>query len=450
LKKQSFFTVKREDIEGRRALLTVEFDEAQIQERVNQTAKSMAKRVRLPGYRPGKAPVRAMLRYLGEDAVREELVEQIVKEIYLDVLKEAEVEPAARGEVQVVELKPMKLVFRVPLEPAVKLDEGYKDVHIEKAKVEVEEEMVDKAIEDIRENSAQWVPLEEDAAAPGDKITVNLKVYADGEEVLNQEELEFVLEEGGLFRQEFVDEVVGMKVGDTREFKITYPDDAKVPWAGKEATFQVELLSVNRKEVPEVNDEFARELGDFETVDDLKQHLRNSFEQELSAQAENEFTDEALKALLEHAEIEYPEEMLEEEIDHLVSRRKKEITSVGWDWDSFLRISGKDEEGYRESLRDDARRLLEERLALKEFGKLEGIEVTDDEIDERIKAFMESSKEPDKLKRLYQEEEFREAVGEDILVEKALDRWLKMVAGEPLEAEEEESAAKEEEKQEEK
>ena len=440
MEKQPFFTVTKEEQEGRHALLTVEFDESQIQERVNQTAKQIGRKARIPGYRPGRAPARAILRYIGENSVREELAEQLVKEIYPDVLKQGDVEPSAMGKVVALELKPMKIIFKVPLAPVVKLDDGYKSVHIEKEEVEVSDEMIDDALEDLREKSAQWVPQEESGAEPGDRVTINLKVSADGEELLNQEEFEFVLEPGELFLQEFVDQLVGMKVGESKEFQLEYPDDAKVPWAGKKATFVVELLSVKKKELPELDDEFAKEVGEFESLDDLKQKLRDSFEAELESQREDKFIDEAMKALLEHVEVEYPEELLEEEMDVLLNRRKEEIKRAGWDWNAFLRISGQDEASYRESLREDAERFLKERLALKELAKREGIEISDEELDQRIEELVESSSDPKEARRLYKQDEIREMVREDMLVGKALERWLKMVAGEP---EEEKPEAKE-------
>ena len=444
MEKQSFFTVQKEELEGRHARLTVEFDENQIRERLNRTAKELAKRVRLPGYRPGKAPARAVLRYLGEEAVREKLAEQLAEEVYFDALKEAGIEPFDMGEIESVELKPMKFVFTVPLAPVVKLDDGYKSVRIEEEEVKVDDEMVDKALEGLQEESAQWVPTEEEAARPGDKITIDLKVSADGKEMLDEEELEFVLEEGGVFRQEFVDEVVGMKVGETKEFKIDYPEDAKVPWAGKEATFTVELLSVKRKEVPELDDEFAKEMGDFEDLEELKQRIRQSFEEELSTQAKNQFVEKALDALLEHAEMEYPEEMIEKELNLLVENRKKEISRMGWDWNSFLRISGKDEASFRESLREEAKRAVEERLALKELAKAENIEVSEEDVNDKIKTMLASIPDSKDTKELYENEDFREAVRGELLIEKAYDKWLEMVSGKPAEEETTEEATEEE------
>ncbi len=416
------YTVKKEITEDRYAILTVEVDEKEVDRRIMEMAKDLRKKIRVPGYRPGKASTKAIIRYVGKEAMLEELAEKMSGEVFYSIAEEENLMPIGKVSTK-VELHPLTFVFRVPLEPEATLKEGYDQVRVEMKAKEISEEDVQAVLKDMQERSAQWVP-HEGAVEPGDMITADLVVTADGEELLRQEDWEVVLEEGGVFMPEFVEQVTGMKPGETKTFSLTYPEDAKVPWAGKDATFEVTLHSAKRKELPEIDDEFAREVSEQEDLDSLKADIRKRMTEELRKYEEDSAQNKALDALLEHAEVSYPKEAVEEQIDFILEDEKTRIKRAGWQWDVYLRISGKTEEELRESLRPTAEKVVQERAALLAFAKAEGIEISEEELNEKIEEIAESSSDPDKVREMYTKKDIRYFLEEDLLTQKAADAWF--------------------------
>ncbi len=425
---EQFYTVQKEITEDRHAILTVSFDADEINRRVLAMAKDLRKKVRIPGYRPGRASAKAVIRYVGRETILNEMADELAKELLPEILKKEGLEPANRSVVE-TEMNPFSLVFKVPLEAKAVIKEGYDQVRIEKEEPVVDEEDIQKVLEEAREQNAQWVPYEE-PLQPGDMVTMDLLVRADGAELLHQEDWEVVIKEGGVIRPEFVEQVTGMKPGETRTFNLIYPDDAKVPWAGKDATFEVTVHTVKREEFPDIDDEFARSISDKEDLESLKSDIRSQMLKELREQKERDFQKKALDALLEHSEVAYSEDEVDERINLLIAERKSEVVESGWKWETYLKVVGETEEKLKEELRPLAEARVKERAALKALAEVEHIYLSEGELDDHIKELIESSEDSESAEKLYENDVIRSMLKEDMIVSKALKRWLEMVSGE--------------------
>ncbi len=414
------YIVKKEFTEDHHAVLTVEFDDKEVNRRLVEMARDLRKKVRIPGYRPGKASPTAIIRHIGRDAMLEEMAEEMAEDLFSTLVEEEGLQVIGKVKME-TKLRPFSMVFHAPLKPEGKLKEGYEQVRVEMEHTEVGEENIQEVLEEMQQANAQWVPHEE-AVVPGDQIMVDLRVTANGETVLEQEDMEFVLEPGGVFLPEFVDQVVGMKPGETRIFTIPYPEDAKVPWAGEDATFEVTIHGAKRQEIPEIDDEFARMVGQYDDLESLKAEIREKMEKEIREKEASEAESRAVGALLDYAEISYPEEAVEEYLDWMVTGEKARIEESGWRWDTYLRVIGKSHEEYRESLRPLAEKLLREKLLLLALAEAEGLVVSDEEVEERIEELAESSDNPEETRKIYTTvKRSRDLLREEILMEKALD-----------------------------
>ncbi len=425
---EQFYTVQKEITEDRHAILTVSFDADEINRRVLAMAKDLRKKVRIPGYRPGRASAKAVIRYVGRETILNEMADELAKELLPEILKKEGLKPASKSVVD-TETNPFSLVFKVPLEAEAVLKEGYNQVRIEKEEPVIDDGDVQEVLEKARKQNAQWVPYEE-PLQPGDMVTMDLLVRADGEELLHQEDWEVVIEEGGVIRPEFVEQVTGMKPGETRTFNLTYPDDAKVPWAGKDATFEVTVHSVKREELPDIDDEFARSISDNEDLESLKSDVRSQMLKELREQKEREFQKKALDALLEHSEVVYSEDEVGERTDLLIAEHKSQVAKSGWKWETYLKVTGETEEKLQEEFRPLAEAEVKGRAVLKALAKAENIYLSDGELDDHIKELIEGSEDSKEAEKLYESDAIRDMVKDDMIVSKALERWLEMVSEE--------------------
>jgi len=420
--------VTSEELPDRQVALTVEVEEERAQRALQQAARRLSKRMRIPGFRPGKAPYQIVVRTVGEDHLRAEAFEAIGQQLYEEALKEAEIEAYAQGALQDVQWDPLTFKVTVPLPPQVELGD-YRALRVAADPIVVLDEEVDDALQQWRERYAEWAPVER-AAAYGDMLVMDIVGRVGEEEIMNHQNWERVLrEESGGSLSGFDAALVGLRPGDNHSFDLSYAEGSSR--AGQTAHFQVTLHDVKARELPPLDDEFAQTVSEeHETLDALRETVRENLRAQ--RETESDYEGKVLDGLVEQARIEFPPLMLEREVGDLLDEHDRLLRQQGMPLDDWLRVSGKSKETYREEQRPQAERRLKRSLALGKFVEQEGLAVTEADVNEEIerRVAVQPDNVAERARGLFDSLNGRQILRNDLLTRKALLRLLTIARGE--------------------
>ena len=389
--------ISTEPMDSRQMALRVEVDPARVEQELRKAARKVAGQYRIPGFRPGKAPYSVIVQQIGLPALFNEFLEPLGEEVYRQALEESKIEPYAIASLDVDSLEPLTYKFVVPLEPAVDLGD-YRSLRLEEPSAEVDEADVDARLKEYQEQYADWGEVDRPAQY-GDMLTMDVKsVLLDesgaGDEatvVLDETDWDVTLDqENPLEPAGFDEQLLGMRPGEEKEFVLSWPADSRSIYAGKQARFNVHVKAIQANTVPELDDAFAQMVGpDFATLEDLKNNIRTTLQERRKSQAENEYLEKALDALVAQSKLEYPPVVVEDQLDVMVSEFERQLRQFGIEsLDSYLQQVGQTREQYRDSLREQAELIARRNLVISELYRQEGIEVTDEDIDRRIDAMV--------------------------------------------------------------
>lgn len=381
--------VSRENGENQQVILTIEASAEEWDKAIADAAKRIAKEVNIPGFRRGKAPRRIVEQRVGKEALIDEAYEKFGPKVFDEAMAEEKLELATYPDferVQAEEGKPLIFKATVTPKPEVKLGE-YKGLKIEKKVEPVTDETVDQHIDKMRDRKAQMVDAPEGAEAQmGDLTTIDFKGFVDGEAFEGGEGTDYPLRLGsGSFIPGFEDQLVGMKVGEERDVKVTFPEDYHSEnVAGKDAVFKCKLNKLKNKVLPELNDEFVQQASVFKTVDELKKDVREKLEKAAESKAENDRRVAAIDKAAENAEIDIPAVMVEDRIDQMLREFAMRLEQQGMKFEQYLQLSGGDMTKLRDQYRETAEKNVRTDLMLEAVAKAENIEVTGDDIRTEI------------------------------------------------------------------
>lgn len=381
--------VSRENGENQQVILTIEAPAEDWDKAIADAAKRIAKEVNIPGFRRGKAPRRIVEQRVGKEALIDEAYEKFGPKVFDEALAEEKLELASYPNferVQAEEGKPFIFKATVTPKPEVKLGE-YKGLKIEKKVEEITDETVMEHIDKMRDRKAQMVDAPEGAEAQkGDLTTIDFKGFVNDEAFEGGEGKDYPLQLGsGSFIPGFEDQLVGMKVGEEREVKVTFPKEyhsEKV--AGKDAVFKCKLNKLKNKVLPDLNDEFVQQASVFKTVDELKKDVREKLEKAVESKAENDRRVAAIDKAAESASMDIPEVMIEDRIDQMLREFAMRLEQQGMKFEQYLQYSGGDLTKLRAQYRETAEKNVRTDLMLEAVAKAENIEVTGDDIRTEI------------------------------------------------------------------
>ena len=424
--------VTAERLENCQVELTIEVDEERVEQELRRTARRVSKRRRIPGFRPGRAPYDAVLRFFGKDALYREALEDLGQAVFKEALEKEGIEPFAQAELMDVRLEPMVLKMVVPVAPIVELGD-YRQLRLTPPEVTVNDEEVEAALKRIQAQHSQWQPVERPVQL-GDQAIVDIESTVEGEVVLSNQARALLLRAEPPYPVPgFNEQIVGMDIGEDREFDLTYPENlANEKLAGKESHFKVHLHDLKELVLPEMDDDLAKTVGDFETFDDLKAKVREGLQAEAEREAESRFASEVLTATVERAWIEFPPVLLERELDSLleeqdrVLRQRQSLTLDNW-----LEINKKSKEEYRDELCPRAAERLKRGLALGKVVELEGITVEEEEVGAQIERMsLPFGEQADKARDVFSSPDNVRSIASDLLTSKALQRLMAIARGE--------------------
>ena len=437
--------VTTERLEDCQVNVIVEMDAADIDKELRQTARVISRSYNIPGYRRGRAPYHAVVRIFGKEALQQQMLEEYGQELYEKALEEIEYEPYEVGELQEVEWDPFRMTVLLPIQPEVDLGD-YRQVRVPFEPQPVTEEDVEERLEELQRENGQWVPVER-AAALGDQVVLDFEASADGEQIMNQEGHEMVLDaESSIPMAGFHEEIVGMAPEETKTFVLTVPeDDPDEDAAGREATVNVTLHTVREEDLPPLDDELAMMVGDYDTLDDLRASIQEEMESAAQHQAESEYLDKVLDAMLETAvKVEYPPQAVDRETDLALGQMERNLAAQGMQFEMFLNMIGKTREAYRQEMRPSAAERLRKRLVLNEIASREGLEADPEAVEEQIERMVVmAGSSGEQMREMLESPEGRLSLSEDLIIEQAQELATQIGKGEAPPLEDEEADAEE-------
>lgn len=387
--------------------------------------KKNVKNFNVPGFRKGKVPMNVVKKYYGIEVLLEDAVNFAIEGSYSEVLKENNIVPVDYPKIDVVEVgegKDFVYTAEVTVYPEVELGE-YKGLSIEKKTYEVTEEEVSKKLKEMQEKNARVEAKEEGTVENGNIAVIDFKGYVDGEAFQGGEGKDYSLEIGSkTFIDTFEEQLVGAKVNDTVEVNVTFPENyGKEELNGKPAKFEVTIKEIKVKELPELDDEFAKETSEFDTIADLKADVTKKLEEANTERAEREFEEAVITAVSGNAKVEIPEVMVEKEVDKMVQNLQQRLQYQGLTLEQYFQFTGTDEEKMREYMRANAQTKVKVDLVLEAIEKAENIEATEEEIREKAVevAKMYSASEDEKMVDLLMQSQ-QAALRADVITNKTI------------------------------
>ncbi len=380
--------IETQFLEDHQAKLIVEVEPEQMEEMKRRAAIKLSRRVKIPGFRPGKAPYPVIVRTIGDATIVEEALELLVEDIYPKVIEEAEIEPYGPGKLEkVASMEPLTLEFVIPLDAVVTLGD-YRSMRKSYEPKPVTDQDVEDAIKELQERQALVEPVER-AAEEGDVVTVRLsgerKDDAENKVLLAERSVPVIIRSGDkdewLFTG-FSKNLIGLSAGAEGVVEHTFPADSEHDeLQGVPAEFRYTVENVKSRTLPQVDDEFAKSLGDFETVDALHENVRKALEAQAKATYNETYDNEIIEQTIKSTQFQYPPQMLDNEIDQAIKDLENRLSQQGLDMDIYLKSRNKNMEELREELKPVAEKRLKRALVLFELGKLEDIQIKQEELE---------------------------------------------------------------------
>ncbi|MCY8106453.1 trigger factor [Bacillus mojavensis] len=417
-------SVKWEKQEGNEGVLTVEVDAKTFKTALDDAFKKVVKQVSIPGFRKGKIPRGLFEQRFGVEALYQDALDILLPVEYPKAVEEAGIEPVDRPEIDVEKIeKGESLIFtaKVTVKPEVKLGE-YKGLGIEKDDTAVTDEDVQNELKALQERQAELVVKEEGAVEEGNTVVLDFEGFVDGEAFEGGKAENYSLEVGsGSFIPGFEDQLVGLEAGAEKDVEVTFPEEYHAEdLAGKPAVFKVKIHEIKAKELPELDDEFAKDIDEeVETLAELTEKTKKRLEEAKENEADAKLREELVLKASENAEIDVPQAMIDTELDRMLKEFEQRLQMQGMNLELYTQFSGQDEAALKEQMKEDAAKRVKSNLTLEAIAKAENLEVTDEEVDAELSKMAEAYNMP--VENIKQAIGSTDAMKEDLKVRKAID-----------------------------
>jgi trigger factor len=382
-------------------------------------------RYNIPGFRKGKVPMAMVKKFYGVEAFYDDAVNFAIDESYPAALSEENIRPVDYPQIDIIELgegKELVYTATVTTYPEIELGE-YKGLDIKKAVYEVEDSEIEKQITEMQEKNARIEVKKEGNVAKGDIAVIDFKGYIDGDAFEGGEGNDYSLEIGsGTFIDNFEDQLIGLSVGDKKEVNVSFPESyGKDDLNGKPAMFEVEIKSIKVKELPELDDEFAKDVSAVDSFEELKENLKKTLEKNNSEKAEREFEEAVITAIIENSKMDIPEAMVSKEIDAMMQDLEGRLKYQGLSLDQYMEFTGNTTEKMRDFMKENAERKVKADLVLEAISKAEDIKATEEQLNARALELgkMYGPKDPEKMAKILVKSQ-KNMIEKDIIIENTL------------------------------
>ncbi|KAF1679412.1 trigger factor [Bacillus mexicanus] len=417
-------SVKWEKQEGNEGVLTVEVDAETFKTALDDAFKKVVKQVSIPGFRKGKIPRGLFEQRFGVEALYQDALDILLPVEYPKAIEEAGIEPVDRPEIDVEKIeKGESLIFtaKVTVKPEVKLGD-YKGLGIEKDDTAVTDEDVQNELKALQERQAELVVKEEGAVEEGNTVVLDFEGFVDGEAFEGGKAENYSLEVGsGSFIPGFEEQLVGLEAGAEKDVEVTFPEEYHAEdLAGKPAVFKVKIHEIKAKELPELDDEFAKDIDEeVETLAELTEKTKKRLEEAKENEADAKLREELVLKASENAEMDVPQAMVDTELDRMLKEFEQRLQMQGMNLELYTQFSGQDEAALKEQMKEDAEKRVKSNLTLEAIAKAENLEVSDEEVEAELTKMAEAYNMP--VENIKQAIGSADAMKEDLKVRKAID-----------------------------
>ena len=407
------------------AKLTIELSAEQFEDAMKKAFNKSKNKFNIPGFRKGKAPRAMIEKMYGEGVFYEDAADEAINASYAEAMKESGLEIVSRPEVTIEKIgkdEPFVYSALVAVKPEVTLGQ-YKGVEVEKADASVSAEDVEAELKKVQEQNARLLTVEDRGVEDGDQTVIDFEGFVDGKGFEGGKAEDYPLTIGShSFIDTFEEQLIGKKIGEECEVNVTFPTEYHAAeLAGKPATFKVTVKEIKVKELPELNDEFASEVSEFDTLEEYKKDVEKKLAEKKEIEANSKNEDAVVAKVVENASMEIPEKMIDAQAENMVQDMARRMQSQGLSLDMYLKYTGMTVEQMKEQARPDAEKRIRTRLVLEAVAKAENIQISDEKVDEEVAKMAEAYKmEVEKLKSYMSESDVKQ-MKEDLAVQQAVD-----------------------------
>lgn len=406
------------------AKLTIEVSADDLEKALQSAYKKQKNKIAIPGFRKGKVPRQMIEKMYGAEIFYDDAANELIPKAYSEAYDECEEDIVSRPEIDVIQIekgKPFIFTATVALKPEVTLGE-YKGLEVEKVSTEVTAEEVDAKIKEEAEKNARQITVEDRPVQDGDEVILDYEGFVDGAAFDGGKGENYPLTIGsGSFIPGFEEQLIGVEAGAQKEINVTFPEEYHAEeLKGKEAVFKCTIHEIKAKELPEIDDEFASEVSEFDTLEEYKEDLKKQLADKKAAEGREKQEDEAVEQAVKNAQYELPEAMIETQVMQMADSFTQRMRAQGLTMEQYFQFTGLTAEKFMEDLRPQAVKSIETRLVLEAVVKAENIEVSDERFDEEIEKMAKNYQmEADKLKE-YMGDKEKKQMREDIAVQEAV------------------------------
>lgn len=416
---------KVENVDKNVVQLEIEVDEEKFEEGMQAAFKKNSHRFSIPGFRKGKAPRYIVEKFYGEQVLYEDAINAVCPEAYDKAVEENDLHPVDRPEIDIKQIgKGKKLIFtaKVTVKPEVELGE-YKGVEVKKASAEVTDEEFEKELAAIADKNARIISVDDRPVASGDTAIIDFEGFIDGVPFEGGKGNDYSLVIGsGTFIPGFEDQLIGAAIGEERDVNVTFPEDyGKSDLAGKPAVFKVKVKEIKVKELPTLDDEFAKDISEFDTLEEYKADLRKKLVERAEHKAHHEDEDNVIEKVVENAKVDIPQVMIDKQIDNIVYDFSLRLQYQGLDLNKYLEIMGMDMDNFRKSFANRAEQEVKTQLVIEKIGTVESITPSDEDVNEEIKRLAENYKQTEEELRQHLRPDDIEYIRSNLVAKKTVD-----------------------------
>ena len=417
-------SVTVEKLEKNMAKLTIEVSADELEKAIQAAYLKQKNRINIPGFRKGKAPRAMIEKMYGAGIFYEDAANALIPNAYSEALAECEETIVSQPSIDVVQLekgKPFIFTAEVALKPEVTLGE-YKGLEVPKSELEVTEEEIAGELRKEQESNSRTIDVDDRAVADGDKVTLDYEGFVDGEAFDGGKGTDYPLTIGsGAFIPGFEEQLVGAEIGKETEVNVTFPENYQSEdLAGKPAVFKCTVKKIEVKELPELDDDFAKDVSEFDTLEEYKADIKKNLEEKKADAAKRAKEDAAVDAAIEKASMEIPDAMIDTQVSNMIEDFARRIQSQGLTMEQYLQFTGMTPAALQEQMKPQALKRIQSRLVLEKIAEVENIQISDEKLDEEIAQMAEMYKmEVEKLKEVLGDAE-KEQMKKDLAVQEAV------------------------------
>ncbi|WP_304431856.1 trigger factor [Acutalibacter muris] len=410
------------NVETNKHELLLEVTPEELNQAINEVYRRESKRMNVPGFRKGKAPRAFIEKYYGEDVFFQAAVDHLYNPMMNAAIEQSELEVVGVNSYSIEKISKeegIEAKLTVTVQPEVKID-GYKGIEVVKESVEPTAEEIDSEIERVRQRNSRVVTVEDRAAEDGDIVVIDFDGYTDGKQFDGGKAENFDLTLGsGQFIPGFEEQVVGHNVDDEFDVKVKFPEDYHAEeLKGKDATFKIKLHEIKHRELPDVDDEFVKDVSEFDTLEEYRKDLENSIRTRKEHAAETSTEQQLIKAIVDKVEADVPQMMIDREVDEIINSFDMQLRDQGMNLETYLKYTQGTVEALQEQYRERAEQQVKVRLGLAKIAEQEGLEVTDEEIEAEYKKVADAYGMPiENVKAMVRSKD----ISKDVANQKAMD-----------------------------